>query len=103
MARWSPKRIGSKPRDCTREYMFSKPEDDYIMTEPVVFPEQFYDSRMKDEGPMLGERGLEAAEKYSTAFLKRSTLSSIRDWKERRQSVMSTARHRRTATVKGAI
>lgn len=36
-------------------------------------------SRMKEEGPMFGERGLQAAEKYSTAFLKRSTLSSIRD------------------------
>lgn len=36
---------------------------------------------MNEEGPMFGERGLEAAEKYSTAFLKRSTLSSIRDWR----------------------
>lgn len=34
---------------------------------------------MKEGGPMFGERGLQAAEKYSTAFLKRSTLSSIRD------------------------
>lgn len=36
-------------------------------------------SQMKEGGPMFGERGLQAAEKYSTAFLKRSTLSSIRD------------------------
>lgn len=42
---------------------------------------------------MLGERGLEAAEKYSTAFLNRSTLSSIRDCKGRRQGIMLTTYH----------
>lgn len=39
---------------------------------------------------MLGERGLEAAEKYSTAFLNRSTLSSIRDCKGGGKSIMKT-------------
>ena len=33
---------------------------------------------------MLRVRGLEAAEKYSTAFLKRSTLSSMRDCRRER-------------------
>lgn len=50
-------------------------------------------SQMKEEGPMLGERGLEAAEKYSTAFLNRSTLSSIRDCKGRKQSITLTTYH----------
>lgn len=44
-------------------------------------------SQMKEGGPRLGERGLQAAEKYSTAFLKRSTLSSIRDWKAETNTV----------------
>lgn len=45
---------------------------------------------MNVEGPMFGERGLEAAEKYSTAFLKRSTLSSIRDYRKQKKQKNKT-------------
>lgn len=66
----------------TRKYILT---GDDVM---ILFPQAAQDSQMNEDGPMLGERGLEAAEKYSTAFLKRSTLSSIRDWKTKTKSII---------------